>query len=158
MRYERGEFEDVLAMNEAIIKAWDEKVNSKDIVYHLGDVGINGQENLEDIMKQLPGQKCLVLGNHDLVHPYEYWLDIGFCRVYEHPICIHEFYWLSHAPMYLNQNMPYVNIHGHIHRNIIFTPGTKNQYVNVSVEHQLPNGPMEWKEIQEYFSGKKEKK
>ena len=36
---------------------------------------------------------------------------------------------MSHRPLYVNKQMPYVNLHGHIHSNKY----DDNQHINVSV-------------------------
>jgi len=71
------------------------------------------------------------MGNHDRQRSRKWWLEVGFDEVVEYPIIYKDFFILSHEPMYLNKNMPMVNVHGHIH-------GQKyegNQHVNMSVEH-----------------------
>jgi calcineurin-like phosphoesterase family protein len=76
----------------------------------------------------------MALGNHDFrMGKMDFWSSVGFAEVYRFPVCIKKFVWLSHEPMYMNKNMPYINIHGHLHRNKISNPN-KELYVNVSVE------------------------
>jgi calcineurin-like phosphoesterase family protein len=55
---------------------------------------------------------------------------MGFEEVYRYPIIYKGFYILSHEPVYLNEHMPYVNLHGHIHSKKY----DSKQYVNLSVE------------------------
>jgi calcineurin-like phosphoesterase family protein len=38
---------------------------------------------------------------------------------------------LSHEPMFLEANSPYINIHGHLHQNKM----AGENYINVSAEH-----------------------
>ncbi len=59
-----------------------------------------------------------------------WWKNVGFDEVIEYPIIYNGFHILSHEPMYLNENMPYMNIHGHIH-NLKYE---SKQFFNVSVE------------------------
>lgn len=52
-------------MHEHLIKAWRDWVEPKDRVFVLGDFAFCKGEELERIWKALPGEKHLVLGNHD---------------------------------------------------------------------------------------------
>jgi calcineurin-like phosphoesterase family protein len=58
-------FESVEDMNESIIRNWNEKVSSDDIVYILGDVSFGPAKETVQILKRLNGTKRLVIGNHD---------------------------------------------------------------------------------------------
>ena len=49
------------------------------------------------------------------------------------PIILNEFWILSHKPMYVNSNMPYANIFGHVHNSPIFNTYSSQHYC-VSVE------------------------
>jgi calcineurin-like phosphoesterase family protein len=87
-------------MNEALIQNYCSIVKSSDQVYFLGDFAMWGHQH---IIKQLPGQKYLILGNHDYKFRKKF-RDWGFIWVkdvfelkvpqegkpYPHPI------WLSH--------------------------------------------------------------
>jgi calcineurin-like phosphoesterase family protein len=134
IEYEDRPFQDVDEMNYHMIRAWNNAVEPDDRVWHLGDVGFGNKDKLRDIISTLNGVKYLVLGNHDLmIGKNRAWLDIGFEEVYKFPVCIRNFVWLSHRPMYMNRHMPYLNIHGHLHSNTITNP-YKTAFVNVSVE------------------------
>src|SRR5580698_1315212 len=56
-------FNTVEGMNEQLIANWNETVNKKDIVFHLGDFAF-GAVNVA-IADRLHGNKRLVMGNHD---------------------------------------------------------------------------------------------
>jgi len=56
-------FDDVLQMNEVLIKNYQEVVKPKDSVFFLGDFAMKDHEK---IINRLPGQKHLIIGNHDL--------------------------------------------------------------------------------------------
>lgn len=114
-----------------IITTWSTTVKSDDVVFHLGDVGID-KDKLQEVFKDLPGTKILIMGNHDFIYSPKNWIDIGFQEVYRFPIIYEEFYMLSHKPQYLNKFMPYANVHGHIHLNHMITHGKTNKYINVS--------------------------
>ena len=51
-------------MHETIINNWNNTVNNYDEVYVLGDFAWKNDAGLE-VLKQLKGQKYLILGNHD---------------------------------------------------------------------------------------------
>ena len=55
-------------MNEAIVANWNAVVEQDDTVYFLGDFSLS----IKSVQKYLPrlmGNKVLITGNHDLVHP-----------------------------------------------------------------------------------------
>ena len=132
--YENRPFDSAAQMDEAIVSNWNDAVKKDDTVYHLGDFAFCGEPEVRAILSRLNGAKYLVMGNHDRVHKPSWWRDAGFVEAYEHPICIMQFIWLSHEPMYMNMNMPYLNIHGHVHNNLISNP-RREVYLNASVEH-----------------------
>jgi calcineurin-like phosphoesterase family protein len=61
----RRPFVDVHAMNESMIRAWNERVAPDDTVWHLGDFGLGSDETIEETFHRLHGVKHLVIGNHD---------------------------------------------------------------------------------------------
>ena len=109
MRYENRPFENTVKMDEELICRWNCVVNEDDTVYVLGDFGADGKEAF--ILNRLNGKKFLIKGNHD-IKSNQYYRDSGFEEVYDHPIIIHEFWILSHEPLYVNTNMPYANLFG----------------------------------------------
>ena len=57
-------------MDEAMIRAWNERVKPTDKVYHLGDVIIN--RRAFSTLARLNGDKVLIRGNHDIFRDDEY--------------------------------------------------------------------------------------
>ena len=108
-------FADVEEMNETLASRWNSVVGKNGVVYHLGDFCLGNREQIQGWFKRLNGRIRLIVGNHDRYKPRDY-LAVGFDRVYEYPICVRGFYWLSHAPMFLPVNSCYANVHGHIHQ------------------------------------------
>lgn len=101
-------------MDNTLIKNWNETVSNKDVVIHLGDVGLGSREKIAAIVAQLNGKKILVKGNHDN------WSDdtyraMGFATVSKFPILYDGFYLCSHTPLVLSQTTPYFNCYGHVH-------------------------------------------
>lgn len=58
-------FKDFTQMNEFMIKQWNSKVKDNDTVIILGDFARGEIKDIENILKQLKGQKILIKGNHD---------------------------------------------------------------------------------------------
>ena len=114
--YENRPFSSVEEMDEALVTRWNEVVQPEDTVYLLGDVSFYGKEQTRRLVELLQGHKRLVMGNHD-THPTRWYRDCGFEEVYDCPILFESFWLLSHEPLYLNSNMPYGNLFGHVHGN-----------------------------------------
>jgi len=144
IRYEDRPYNDIEEMNDSLIKNWNQVVKNNDIIFHLGDFAFANKEGLKELINALNGRKMLIMGNHDRQinrHP-KYWRDIGFEEVFKYPIIYKEFFILSHEPVYLNENMPYVNIHGHIHS----TKYSYRGYFNACVEN-INYTPIEFEAI-----------
>ena len=107
--------DDVLAMDNEIVKRWNSVVGKNDIVWHLGDFALGGKAVAERVFPQLNGKINLVMGNHD--HwKIDWYYNLGFHRVYDRPVIINGFVILSHAPLqFLNSNCPFFNCFAHIH-------------------------------------------
>ena len=68
------------------------------------------------------------MGNHDGYNIKKYY-EAGFEKVYDKPIIYQDFFFiLSHKPLYITENMPYVNIFGHVHNNPEYTDYTSNTF------------------------------
>lgn len=138
--YENRPFDSVKAMNDAIIANWNKVVASDDRVYLIGDVGN------ADYVKTLNGHKFLIKGNHD-TYNNDYYRKAGFEEVYDLPIIYEGFWMLSHEPLYVNTNMPYANLFGHVHANPNYNSHSTHG-VCVSVE-RTGYTPIELTEIKE---------
>ena len=102
-----------------------------------------------NICKSLNGKKILVMGNHD-EHTPNWYRECGFEEVSRFPVIYENFWILSHEPMYVNTNMPYANIFGHIHSNPIYKT-VSNQSACVSVE-RIDYRPVEFSEIKKLIA------
>lgn len=99
-------------MDEAMIKAWNERVKPTDKVYHLGDVVIN--RKALSTMARLNGDKVLIRGNHDIFRDDEYRLYFRELRAYH----VMNGLILSHIPIHEASLGRFgCNIHGHLHAN-----------------------------------------
>ena len=141
-RYENRPYASVKEMDEALIENWNKTVSDADEVYILGDFGADGVE--EEILSRLNGIKYLVKGNHD-VKSNEYYRNAGFKEVYDLPVLFKNFWVLSHDAIYVNRNMPYANLFGHVHNNPIFKDYS-SQHFCVSVE-RIKYMPISFDEI-----------
>lgn len=139
--------------HEAIMLSnWIERVGDNDDILHLGDV-IMGKQGMPKrkqgmpkrwsrIISRLPGNKYLILGNHDKYDKSIY-LDAGFTII---PEFIYQGVAFTHRP--ITDLFPgpkgdwHTNLHGHIHGNAIenhhtLKDGVRNTekiYINVCVE------------------------
>lgn len=103
-------------MHEIIINNWNNTVNNYDEVYVLGDFAWKNDAGLE-VLKQLKGQKYLILGNHDRLNAE---LTGQFVWVKEmetikdgdkHVVLCH--YPIAH---WKNSDYGYIHLYGHIHQ------------------------------------------
>lgn len=116
IKYENRPFADSAHMDGEMASNWNKTVGPEDKVFVLGDFSAYGKDKTREICRLLSGEKILIKGNHD-VESNEYYRDCGFKEVSEFPVIFKEFWMLSHYPLYINENMPYANIFGHIHGN-----------------------------------------
>lgn len=125
-------FATISHMNETIIKNWNDVVGKNDKIYHLGDVFFGSNNEGENVLKRLNGNKILILGNHDKINIHspliKYFSKILLWWPYNDII-------FSHIPLLKNQmlnrfNKKCINVHGHIHEKTMNNP----MYYNVSVE------------------------
>ena len=123
-------------MDEVLVNNWNSVVADEDRVYHLGDVVIN-KKHLHTLYR-LKGRKVLVKGNHDIFKLKDYTPHFDDIRAYvvkktpQGGKCI-----LSHIPVHPESLGRFgLNIHGHLHSNLVRDKRGKadTRYVNVSVE------------------------
>jgi calcineurin-like phosphoesterase family protein len=149
--FEKGawpEFDSIEEHDEEIIRRWNVVVRPKDIVWHLGDVGMWGLPSLAPV-RELNGKKRLIRGNHDALRDEDY-LGAGFERVVFGPGLEKYGAWLSHMPIHPQCVGRFGrNIHAHTHRSRPLAPlGPWNdeRYVCVSCE-QVAFAPLSLEEI-----------
>lgn len=154
IQIENRPFKNVEEMDECLIANWNTIVNPEDTVFVLGDFVGASEIELSDsirIVNELNGNKIFVLGNHD--GSIFYLLRSNGYMVSPWPIIIHDFWILSHEPMYMNSNMPYANIFGHVHNNPMYKTVSSHSFC-VSVE-RINYAPISFEEIkrqmQEYI-------
>jgi len=140
-------WDDPQEMDEAMVKAWNERVKPTDKVYHLGDVVIN--RKAMSTLARLNGDKVLIRGNHDIFRDDEYREYFRELRAYH----VMNGLILSHIPIHSDSLGRFgCNIHGHLHANrvrkargvdvrtgeVLYGDEIDPRYFNVSVE-QLPD-------------------
>lgn len=126
--------------DSVMLKHWEANVQPNDYILHLGDVTIWHKYHAywARQMKELPGKKFLIIGNHDEQWTIKQWKSrAGFtvCEPFVHNF-YHEFTALfSHEAAAPSAQWD-VNIHGHSHNHAPFRMYSKLQtlYYNVSVE------------------------
>jgi calcineurin-like phosphoesterase family protein len=110
----RRPFGSVPAMDEALIRAWNETVGDSDEVWHLGDFAIKqSAARMAEILGALQGRKRLVRGNNDTDETAALpgWLEI----VEERDLMLDGVrLLLTHHPL---ERVPdgVLNLHGHSH-------------------------------------------
>ncbi len=144
IEYENRPFRNKCEMDKAIIDNWNNTVSDDDTVFLLGDFSSYDKVKNTEICSQLKGSKILVMGNHD-TESEKFYYDCGFSSVIRYPVIYKDFWILSHEPMYININMPYANIFGHVHNNPIYSDYSKQSFC-VSVE-RIKYTPIEFSEI-----------
>lgn len=126
-------------MNEDILKLFDNLPDEENVtIWNLGDVFFSkmiaevGVDELESYVYRMKGSKRklnLVLGNHDKTilktlnirnkTLTKFFTELGFDKVYDHPIIIRDNYILCHEPVYIGKNSPFRVIYGHTHNTCV---------------------------------------
>ena len=137
-------FETPYEMDQAMMNAWHEQVGATETIICMGDIGVDGsvQAYHQEWWREAPGQKWIVLGNHDVdpinqVRPLQ--VDrtaVTLVAPGDPPLL------LTHLPL-LQVRPGWVNVHGHLHQR---RSPTTNQHINVSVE-QLKYRPARLSDI-----------
>ena len=142
IRYENRPFDSSAEMDKTLINNWNKAVDNGDTVFVLGDFCESDDE--KRILSKLNGTKILIRGNHDF-GTSSFYRKAGFEDVYDMPVLYDGFFMLSHQPLYVNSNMPYANIFGHVHNNPMYRDYSK-QHFCVSVE-RINYTPISYPEI-----------
>ena len=151
IRYENRPFKDTKEQEDCLIKNWNEVVKPEDTVYVLGDFGMSDSEKeTVRLCRLLNGNKILVMGNHDTREP-EWYRQCGFKEASPWPIIYQNFWILSHEPLYINENMPYANVYGHVHANPTYKDASRQSFC-VCVE-RTEYKPISFEEIRKKVLG-----
>lgn len=137
--YDSTKREDIFRMNEDILKLFDSLPDEDNAtVWNLGDVffskmiaevGVYELKSYVDRMKGTKRKLNLVLGNHDKTilktlgirnkSLIQFFTELGFNKVYDHPIIIRDKYILCHEPVYIGKKSPFKVIYGHTHNTCV---------------------------------------
>jgi calcineurin-like phosphoesterase family protein len=77
IKYAERPFQSADEMDAAMIAKYRERVRDDDFVLWAGDLSFHSQARTREIVRELPGRKALVLGNHDRETVTDY-LKMGF--------------------------------------------------------------------------------
>lgn len=144
--YEKRPFDHLDHMHETIVNNHNSVVTKKDNLFLLGDVTFGSLEQTKEVISRMNGKIILIKGNHDYGRSNKWFLDVGFSQVIDWPILYNDFFILSHAPVYVSEQMPYVNIHGHLHK----TDWTSKRFLNVGVDN-WDFTPVSFDQVKKYF-------
>ncbi len=120
IKFDHRPFNSVEEMDKALIERWNQKVNSEDLVYVVGDFAYRNEKPFDWYLRQLKGKKYLIVGNHD----GELWKDSTAMSYFEgvdrqNVLCQGR----RQAPLYLSLSpgrvvwnvLGNVYVYGHIH-------------------------------------------
>lgn len=113
--------------NDLYFKYILERICTKrDTMYFLGDILFD--EYYIPFIKELPGKKVLIMGNHCSEYVHITKLIQAFDDI--HAILKYKEFWLTHAPIHSDELRGKINIHGHVHTESI----NDKRYLNVSAD------------------------
>jgi calcineurin-like phosphoesterase family protein len=129
IEYQNRPFKTTDEMDATMIENWNRVVGTQDRVFLLGDVSMHSLDKTCKILERLHGRITLVIGNHD--HRCSMEQTGRFDLITPYPILYDNFFLLSHEPIFVNEQCPFCNIHGHTHLNRF---ENTELHVNVSAE------------------------
>lgn len=142
-------------MWRAIKKNWNGVVNNNDTVWIAGDLTLKKAAHkslLSKMLEELKGDKHLVLGNHDLMHPRDY-EDIGILSIHYPGIILPNGWMVAHDPTLSNiLKAGQTLICGHQHGNLFNSKWARNGafVIDVGVDVREPKfTPISEEQIEE---------
>lgn len=141
------DFSDEMEHRMWILGHAEQLLTKGDTLYLLGDIHFK-ESTFEDV-KNLPGRKILLKGNHEI--PKSPLYDKTYDQT--HGLMKHKGVWLSHAPIHPRELRGKYNFHGHVHHDSI--PDTR--YVNCSVDglmHVFGQPIVAWDDLMDYVRGR----
>lgn len=148
----RNQFETSDEHDEYVFEKLIEKLNKRDKLFILGDVCFSTEKffYMEELIKICPNI-VILLGNHDLERgsspKLTDYLELGYDVK---GMMKYKSFWLSHAPIHSDELRGKLNIHGHMHSNVI----DDSRYLNVSCE-RVNYEPITLDDVRKYFFGEK---
>lgn len=112
-----------------ILDNYRETIGKRDTVWFHGDIIFDAK--YLQVVADLPGNKKLILGNHDTEKKRKITMS-DLIEVFDSVDALvkHRGTWLSHAPIHADELRGAINIHGHCHYYNI----DDERYINVCVE------------------------
>lgn len=113
---------DAEEMTYLMLDKFHEYVGTDDVLILLGDVSFGGRTKVEDFISRLPGNKMLVLGNHDYIikrrDDLRAYFELGVHEAKRLTIGDHKFT-MSHEPKaeWVDCHKGVIHLHGHLHGN-----------------------------------------
>lgn len=133
----RGKFNTVDEMNQYLINTWNETVQPNDIVYDLGDFGMNIKySRWVELLSQLNGKIILIQGNHDNSRDVKRLVNERLIELHEVGLKLKRnkhVMWLTHYPMEIGIRPRKWSVSGHIHSQ----PSTYINQLNVGIDSSL---------------------
>ncbi len=143
----KGMFKDIVEHDEFIVDNWNSTVTKRDKVFHLGDIGWDRKGYVtQGILPRLPGIIEVVAGNHDSST-----LSAAMARGpgtnKVHGVKVYREAVLTHIPIHPQEMYWDINVHGHLHDNVVRKYATNPfmgkmssaekdpRYICVSCEH-----------------------
>jgi len=113
-------FQNVEEMNKELIKRWNEKITTSDIVYHLGDFSwLSHIKAISDLLSALNFKEFhLLIGNHEKLSFNSKIASLFTTYATHRDIKInHQWITICHYPMkhWYKENADSWNLHGHSH-------------------------------------------
>lgn len=136
IKYSKRPYTDVNHMNASLINNWNNKVQSQDHVYVLGDFAMD--RNPSRFLYQLNGTKTLILGNHDKNMKLEDgWIEVvPYKEIYHNK----QFIVMSHYSFRVWNKMHYGSymLYGHSHGSLPDDPTALSIDVGVDCHNYEP--------------------
>jgi len=151
--YENRPFVDAADMDSRLVENWNRTVEPEDSVLMLGDFALAPDARIRELLQTLHGRKTLIMGNHDRSRPPAWWQEAGFELACPYPIVFDGMLLLSHEPLYVSANMPYVNVFGHVHGNPAYKD-VSGQHMCVCCE-RIDYTPVSLEQVREAMAGVK---
>ena len=129
-------FRTIEGMQRALLEAWRSTVGDNDMIICLGDVTVGpATPAVNEVLGAMPGEKVLVVGNHEFAAGDRGVKGYGFEAVYPTLVCKTEPpLLLTHEPL---THVPpgTVNVHGHLHGTTARTRAQRSaSHLNVNCE------------------------
>lgn len=130
-------FSDIEEMHKKLIENYTRKVNSKDEVWFVGDMGMYHAEEIAKIIRNLPGRKYLIKGNHDIRNLECKNLRMCFAKIVNYAEIVDKgrHVILSHYPFeeWNGFYRGWYHVHGHVHNKAYRLNQISNRF-NASVD------------------------